>query len=202
VIRLLWTVLVASAADALADDAEIDWRGQLEAIGRGDRTALARIRRLVTRQLVRLGAYGHRDSWDDFAQEIVIRAWRAHRDGRIRDYEGFPGFVRTSTRNAFVDWVRSHRREADVPDDAVLALHDEQGAERPPDPGLQLVLRRALDALPERHREVVTCLYLEGLSYDETAEKLGRPRGTINRLQREAILALRERLRPGEEGAR
>lgn len=192
-------LLIALAVRVLPDDAELDWFEQIESMGRGDMTALARIRRLVTGQLMRMGAYGHRDSWDDFAQEIVIRVWRAHRDGRIREQRGFPAFVRTATRNAFVDWTRSHHREADLPDEAVIDATDRKGSEPPLDPGVQLALRGALDKLPDRHRDVVRCLYLEGLSYDETAEALGRPRGTINRLQREAISSLREQLLPTRE---
>ena len=46
--------------------------------------------------------------------------------------------------------------------------------------------------------EVVERIYLENLSYDETAAVLNRPRGTINRLQREAILALRAQLLSGD----
>ncbi len=187
-------LLLALALDASTKDVETDWFEQLEAMGRGDVAALARIRRLVTGQLMRMGAYSHRDSWDDFAQETVIRVWRAHRDGRIRDHAGFPAYVRTATRNAFVDWTRSHKREADLSDEAVQGEADRQGAERPLDPGLQLALRGAMEKLPERHRDVVRCLYLEGLSYDETAQSLDRPRGTINRLQREAIATLRELL--------
>ena len=60
------------------------------------------------------------------------------------------------------------------------------------DPATQLALRKALSALSERHREVVERVYIQGLSYDETASDLGKPRGTVNRLQREAMQQLRE----------
>jgi len=192
-------LLVMLAAEAEADGSEIDWFEQLDAIGRGDVTALARVRRLVSSQLMRMGAYAQQSSWDDFAQEVVIRVWRAHRDGKIRNAHGLPAFVRTTTRNAFIDWARSHHREVDLPDEAVNAQHDDPSGERPLDPAMQLALRGAIDALSERHREVIEALYLEGLSYDEAAAKLERPRGTVNRLQREAMASLRERLLPADE---
>lgn len=186
----LWTVLIA---DAAASEAAIDWAAELDALGRGDVAALARIRRLVTSQLMRMGAYAARDDWDDLAQEIVVRVWRAHRDGRVREANAIPAFVRTTTRNAFIDWTRRHGREVDLPDEDVVARVDGQG-ERPLDPATQQALRNALAALSDRHREVVERLYLENLSYEETASALNRPRGTINRLQREAIIALRAQL--------
>jgi RNA polymerase sigma-70 factor (ECF subfamily) len=190
----LWLVVITEPD---APVAEVDWFAELEALGRGDVAALARVRRLVTSQLARMGAYAARDAWDDLAQEVVVRVWRAHRDGRVRDASAFPGFVRTTTRNAFIDWTRKHGREVDLPDEAVVANADAQG-ERPLDPAVQQALRNALATLSDRHREVVERIYLENLSYDETAAALNRPRGTINRLQREAILALRAQLLSGD----
>lgn len=191
----LWLVLVADPGSP--GSGEVDWFAELAALGRGDVAALARIRRMVTSQLARMGAYGARDDWDDFAQEVVVRVWRAHRDGRIRDAAAVPAFVRTTTRNAFIDWTRKHGREVDLPDEAVLANADDR-SERPLDPATQQALRSALASLSDRHREVVERIYLENLSYDETAAALGRPRGTINRLQREAIIALRAQLLSGD----
>ncbi|HPG25142.1 MAG: sigma-70 family RNA polymerase sigma factor [Spirochaetaceae bacterium] len=191
---LLLAVLALDRASDPPESDEVDWFEQLDALGRGDVTALARLRRVATTQLMRMGAYRHQDAWDDFAQEVVIRVWRAHRDGKIREPRAVPAFLRTTTRNAFVDWTRSHHREVDLPDEDLDRERDGDARGPALDPGLQLALRGALDELEERHRDVVRCLYLEGLSYEETAETLGRPRGTINRLQREAIMRLRERL--------
>lgn len=189
----LWLVVVADP-DSLGSG-EIDWFAELSALGRGDTTALARIRRVVTSQLARMGAYSARDDWDDLAQEVVIRVWRAHRDGRIREAAAVPGFLRTTARNAFIDWTRKHGREVDLPDEAVLASADDR-SERPLDPATQQALRNALVSLSDRHRQVIERIYLDDLSYDEAATALGRPRGTINRLQREAIMALRAQLLP------
>ncbi len=190
----LWAVLVA---DSPTPGVAVDWSAELAALGQGDVAALARVRRLVTSQLARLGAYAARDDWDDLAQEVIVRVWRAHRDGKVREAAAIPGFVRTTTRNAYIDWTRRHGRELDLSDDDVVAHVDRQ-AERPLDPATQQALRNALATLSDRHREVVERIYLENLSYDETAATLNRPRGTINRLQREAIIALRAQLLSGE----
>ena len=60
----------------------------------------------------------------------------------------------------------------------------------------KLALRNALGHLSDRHREVVESIYLQGRTYDETAAELQKPRGTINRLQREAMKQLRDILFP------
>jgi RNA polymerase sigma-70 factor (ECF subfamily) len=177
----------------------VDWAAQLDALGEGDPVALARIRRLVTGQLTRMRAYETREGWDDLAQEILIRVWRAHRDGKIRDPRALPGYVRTLTRNAVIDALR--KRQPDLEKEDGDLERTTAAPEDALDPGTQLALRNALATLSERHREVVERLYLQGLSYDETAEDLGRPRGTVNRLQREAMQLLREILLGGEGSA-
>jgi RNA polymerase sigma-70 factor (ECF subfamily) len=176
----------------------VDWMKQLEALGQGDRVALAHLRRLITGHLIRLGAYDRRDSWDDLAQEVVIRLWQAYSKGKIRDPKAFVGYSRTITRNVFVDSIRRHHREDDAPidDDFDQTIPSEEPR---PDPGTQIALRKALASLPERHRQVIERIYLQGYSYEETARDLDRPRGTINRLQREAVQMLREVLLPPEE---
>ncbi|MBY0400492.1 hypothetical protein K2X89_09375, partial [Myxococcota bacterium] len=60
----LWLVVIAEPDLPVA---ELDWFAELEALGRGDVAALARVRRLVTSQLSRMGAYAARDAWDDLA---------------------------------------------------------------------------------------------------------------------------------------
>jgi RNA polymerase sigma-70 factor, ECF subfamily len=194
---LLVRVLLSIGA-ALAE-AAIDWAAQLEALGKGDAVALARVRRLVTGQLARMRAYEAREGWDDLAQEIIIRVWRSHRDGKIRDPRALPGYVRTLTRNAVIDALRKKQPDLEKEDGDLERTTAAPGEAL--DPGTMLALRNALGRLSERHREVVERLYLRGLSYDETAKDLGRPRGTVNRLQREAMAQLREILLEEEEAA-
>jgi RNA polymerase sigma-70 factor (ECF subfamily) len=198
---MAWTRLILILLALESSEAEIDWHAELEALGRGDASALARLRRIVSLELARTGAYRAQAAWDDLAQEVVIRVWRAHRDGRIRDMDVLPAYLRRATRNALIDWIRRHRRDLDTADTETLeqtVASDESTL----DPVLQIQLRKAVGALSERHREVVEQIYLPGRSYEETAKALDRPRGTINRLQREAMAALREQLMAPEEQKR
>jgi RNA polymerase sigma-70 factor, ECF subfamily len=190
-------VRLVLAVGSVVAESTVDWAARLEALGKSDSTALAQVRRLITGQLARMRAYETREGWDDLAQEIIVKVWRAHRDGKIRDYRALPGFVRTLTRNAVIDALRKRQpdlgKEADDVERVAISPDDSL------DPGTQLALRNAMGQLEERHREVVERVYLQGMSYDETAADLGRPRGTVNRLQREAMQQLREILLPAEE---
>ncbi len=188
-IRLLVAVLAAAMPSA-----EVDWQDQLERLGAGEVEALARVRRLITAQLSRFGRYASRDSWDDVAQEVVIRVWRSHRDGKIRNYAAFPGFVRVMTRNTVIDMARRRRDEASS--DVIEEVEDTTLKGTTLGVGEKLALRNALGQLSDRHREVVEAIYLEGRTYEETAAQLEKPRGTINRLQREAMKQLRDVLFP------
>ena len=188
-IRLLVTALAAAVPSS-----EVDWQDQLERLGAGEVEALARVRRLITAQLSRFGRYASRDSWDDVAQEVVIRVWRSHRDGKIRNYAAFPGFVRVMTRNTVIDMARRRRDEASS--DVIEEVEDTTLEGTALGVGEKLALRNALGQLSDRHREVVEAIYLEGRTYEETAAQLEKPRGTINRLQREAMKQLRDVLFP------
>ena len=59
---------------------------------------------------------------------------------------------------------------------------------------LLLDLRRALRQLPPRQYRVLDEIYLRGRSYEETAELLGLPLGTVKRHQTQGLRALRELL--------
>ena len=70
--------------------------------------------------------------------------------------------------------MASHRRPAEEIDEAVMIAP--QSAVTPEE---RLTLERSLWALTDEQREVVTLKYFDGLSYDEIAEQLEIPKGTV-----------------------
>jgi RNA polymerase sigma-70 factor (ECF subfamily) len=167
-----------------------DWFEQLELLQRGDLAALATLRRLVTGHLIRLGAVQLRDSWEDVAQEVLLKLWRAYQKREIADPRAFVAFAGVITRNTLIDWGRRQQRVRPGEEDPVQPWAHGQ-ADAGLDPATRLGLEKALAELPERHREVIEEIYLKGRSYEETAQSLRRPRGTVNRLQREGVQMLR-----------
>jgi RNA polymerase sigma-70 factor (ECF subfamily) len=180
--------------------ADEDWLALLERLEKGDRVALVRLSSLVTGYLARFHAYEHRDSWDDVCQEVLIKLVRAARQGAIRDPRAFVSYVGTVTRSTLIDWLRKNARlgiadAARNPEQAereLERLEADVGSHKSPD--LLVDLDRAVSELPEAERRTVDAIYLEGRSYEEAAERLGMPLGTLKRHQTQGLRALRERM--------
>lgn len=177
-----------------------DWLALLGRIREGDRAALARVTSLVTGVLARLGAYDIRDSWDDLCQVVLVKLLRAEADGAIRDPRAFVAYAGTVTRHALVDWVRRNVK-GETPDPLVDASGQEtplaaaaSELERAQDPDLLVDLERALGALPEAQRRVLSAVYLEGHSYEEAARALEMPLGTLKRHQTQGLRELRRKM--------
>ena len=55
-------------------------------------------------------------------------------------------------------------------------------------------MRRELEVLPERERDILRYHYLEGISFDEIGILLGVSKGRISQIHKAAIALLRKRL--------
>ncbi|MEZ5168524.1 MAG: sigma-70 family RNA polymerase sigma factor [Acidimicrobiales bacterium] len=125
---------------------------------------------------------------EDLVQDTMLRAYRAilRFDGRHPR-----AWLLTIMRNAQINRVRRKRPELlRDPDTTMERLAAEDGDD--PGPEDQVVDREydaalveALDALPEKFRSVVELVDVQGLSYQEAADIMGVPTGTImSRLHR------------------
>jgi RNA polymerase sigma-70 factor (ECF subfamily) len=164
----------------------------LERAKRGDRDAMARlvdahydaVYRFCAR---RVGA----QLAEDLAQETFIVAQR-----QLRNFESRSslstwlfGIAHNQVRNA----VRKRKLEpVDWTMDAGTTNPESTLIDRE-------ALRKALGGLSEEHREVVLLHEVEGLSYDEAAEVLGIPPGTVKSRLHHAFLNLRRALGVGSE---
>ena len=160
----------------------------LEAAIAGDRLAYGRLVRIVNGYLIRWRAFDFDADWEDMVQEVLYSALEAHRADRIPNEAAFMAFVRRAARNKFVDRIRKAQRdgpslELDEDRDAGSA---QSGLPWPPDPGegqegsvLRAQIREALEALPERERDALVEVYLQGRTYAEASERLGRPLGSL-----------------------
>ena len=116
--------------------------------------------------------------WSSRRQEASLRAW-----------------LLTIMRNLFISGRRQRARRGWH---GSLDEAEHAGVEATQEGGLQMRdIAAALAALPREQREVILLVTVEDLSYDETAQVLGVPIGTVmSRLSR-----ARERLRRLVEGA-
>ena len=131
----------------------------------------------------------NRADTEDLVQETLIRAYKA-----IDRFDGrYPrAWLLTILRNAQINRTRRRRpellRDPDVEMDrlAATSIGDADDPEHQVvDPVFDADVCAALDALPERFRRPVELVDLGGMSYQEAADQLGVPVGTVmSRLHR------------------
>jgi len=123
----------------------------------------------------------HRTEAEDVAQEIFLRLWRA-----LPGYRGkasLSTWIYTISRNACLSQMRKRRPQVSLDDpDGQLDPAVEALAVMPADDLAETSIPRMLNALPQRHREVVTLFYMEDKSCEQTAAALGLPVGTVKAL--------------------
>ena len=116
---------------------------------------------------------GDRAAADDLVQDTLERAWaKLH---LFRQGTDLRAWMFTVMHNVHVNQVRAARPTDALEDDMPeLAQRAAQG-----DALLVRDLERALAALPAAQREVLLLVALEDLSYEEAANVLGIPIGTV-----------------------
>jgi RNA polymerase sigma-70 factor (ECF subfamily) len=145
---------------------------------------------------------------EDLTQEIFLKLFRSldkfHRDA------DFSTWLSSVARHYCIDHYRASKREREVLVDDLLAFdHAEASSGNPQraleDRDVKGLVRRGLDQLPRKLREAVVLRDLRGLSYQEMAERLGLPEGTvksrINRGREELMRRLRKAQQPGRARA-
>lgn len=143
---------------------------------------------------------GHREDAMDALQDSCIKAW-----GAMGNLEGgsFRSWMSTIVARTSLDRVRARRPVAPLETDAgVIPLPDPH-----PGPEHQALARQrvrlieaALAQLSPDHRAIVLMRDLSGLSYEEIAEGLGVPLGTVrSRLARARVALQQELLRRDPE---
>ncbi|MCF7837177.1 MAG: sigma-70 family RNA polymerase sigma factor [Candidatus Marinimicrobia bacterium] len=123
---------------------------------------------------------------EDIVMDTFLKAWQA--------LPGFDGRSALATwlyriaRNRALDWRRRQQaRPAESFDAGDYEDHDprtvDHQAESPAEAAAraddQAWVRRALDQLPQLHRQIVLLHYVDGLRYHEIAAALDLPQGTV-----------------------
>ncbi len=124
----------------------------------------------------------------DVSQEAFLKAYRNL--DRFKGDSSFYTWVYRITRNLVIDRIRSRRNE-------VVGYDEGIGTDQPAEAGFLATrlgtnprtsaLRRelgekmnqALQQLPEKHREILLLREVDGMSYEDLAETLEIPKGTV-----------------------
>lgn len=157
-----------------------------------DSASFGRLAGAVQDNLYRLARAQGLDAHDasEIVQETLLRAWR-----KRTDYQ--TGRDATTWLMGFAINVIRERRRAGrrhrllQPDTGSLPPSD---TDTQPDDERLADLTAALDALPDRQREVVACRYLRQMSVRQTAEVLGIAEGTVKAATAAGLDNLRKRM--------
>ena len=146
---------------------------------------------------VALSLTGQPADAEDLVQDTLVRAFRA-----VDRFDGAHprAWLLTILRHTHLNRVRG-RKPVLLRDGESVELTLERVGK--PEPSaeevvvsdlFESVVAQALAALPDKHREVVTLVDINGLSYQEAADVLGVPRGTVMSRLHRARARIRTRL--------
>jgi len=150
---------------------------------------------------------GKHDQAEDLTQEVFLKVFKSldkfHRDA------DFSTWLSSVARNYCIDHYRASKREREVLVEDLVAFDLAPAKSGNPHRTLEDLdrrgfLRRGLSVLPDKLREAVVLRDLQGLSYQEMADRLGLPEGTvksrINRGREELTRVLLRAQQPGGGG--
>ena len=132
---------------------------------------------------------------EEVAQEAMISVWR-----KCEMYDASKSaastWIFTIARNLRIDRFRKEKRPQLDPNDPSLLPEEETPADEQLDiDDRQVVIRNAVNELPDDQREVVALSFIEGLSHQEISDRLDLPLGTVKSRLRLSFEKLRTSLR-------
>ena len=130
-----------------------------------------------------------RDASEDVVQEVFLAVWR--KAGTYRPERGdAAGWLYTMTRNKVVDlWRKLPTGSDQSPEEALAALSERPEAESRV---VSISLRKAMADLKLEQRQALELAYFGGLTYEETAERLKLPVGTLKSRIRAGLARMRD----------
>ncbi|WP_332776160.1 RNA polymerase sigma factor RpoE [Polaromonas sp.] len=160
-----------------------------------------RIQRLIGRMVRDV------DLVEDISQETFIRAYRALAQfrGEAQFYTWLYRIAVNTAKKSLMDLKRdptvSENAFKSSDDDETSPLENELTSSETPDAVLASkeiaeMVSSAMDALPEELRQAITLREIEGLSYDEIAEVMNCPIGTVRSRIFRAREAISEKVKP------
>ncbi|NOZ19929.1 MAG: sigma-70 family RNA polymerase sigma factor [Planctomycetes bacterium] len=119
----------------------------------------------------------------DISQDAFIKAFKSI--STFNSDNSFAGWLRKIVTNLSIDELRSRARKSDVSLEVVTegseipSRHENSPAERLEAEEERGLVLRMLDKLPPKYRTVLVLRDIQGLSYEEIARMISRPRATV-----------------------
>jgi RNA polymerase sigma-70 factor (ECF subfamily) len=180
-------------------------RALIERCKRGDLGAFNDLVRKYEKQVYNF-AYrltGNYDDANDVAQDAFLRVFNAI--GTFRGDSSFSTWLFRITTNVFLDERKKAKSHPQTSLDEYLELGESSVARQIEDPSptpeavleeseRAQILQKAVGDLPEYQRAMVTLYHTQQKSYEEIAEIMDLPIGTVKSRLNRARLALKEKL--------
>ncbi len=131
------------------------------------------------------------DIAEDIVQEAFVKLWRKPPDG---PEVVIPSWLRRVVTNLSINDLRRRKRAKPLPEfstDAAMQNHRQPEDQVDLDDNMRRV-DEAMDRLPEEKRAIIVMRVYEQMTYQEIAEVLGCPTGTVMSRLNRAREALRE----------
>ena len=195
----------SAAATAAKQQSASEDRALIARVQRGDASAfndlIIKYEKVVFNFAFRLTQ--NYDDANDVAQDAFIRAYNA-----IQNFRGdaaFSTWLFRITTNVFLDERKRKKAHPQQSLDEYTTNEDQREGMQIEDPGptpedvvtaneRQRILVKAIQALPEYQRTMVVLYHLQQKSYEEIAEIMNLPLGTVKSRLNRARLALKEKL--------
>lgn len=148
------------------------------------------------------------DDANDISADAFVKVYSAI--DSFRGDANFSTWLFRIVTNLYLDWRKRSKAHMNIPLDEYIDLEESSVARQVEDPSpgpLELlqagerfgVLERAINDLPEYQRVMVLLYHTQGKSYEEIAQIVGLPIGTVKSRLNRARLALRKKLEPVRE---
>lgn len=136
------------------------------------------------------------EATEDTVADIFVKAWEKLHTYKVHKNVPFAAWIFGIARHAVIDVYRSHRGFEEVSDELpdTDAFNAAEHALRRKE--TVAVVRRALDQLPKRYREILLLLYVSELTHEQAAHVLGLSEGAIRILKLRALRKLEAALPP------
>ena len=167
------------------------WNNLMRKAQDGDSSAYTRLLREicpVLRGYIARRVYNDRDTREDLLQEILLALHKVRHTWRPE--MPFENWMFGIAQHKIIDMIRSKTRkpEEELPDEELETFLTPQT--NTPEEGTVFDLKKAMDSLPLKQREIVMMIKIEGYSMAEAAEKLGMTSTAVKVTAHRACLRL------------
>jgi RNA polymerase sigma-70 factor (ECF subfamily) len=160
----------------------------------GDRNAFRALYSAVSAKLfgICLRVLKDRSDAEEALQETFVKIWANAGRYQVSGYSPMTWLI-TIARNQAIDRIRSRRgSHSDLSEAEALADDAPTPEQNAISTGEAGRLQRCLEQLAPERAAVVRAAYLEGLAYQELADRLGQPINTVRTWLRRSLISLRE----------